>query len=106
MWPATKSSRPKRNALDDRPIRAPRAQLERLGEGGARLKLPVRASWLVRAGATRTFELDEIGLLVWDACDGKTSVEQIIRGVADRYRLNLREAEVATLKFMDMLGRR
>jgi hypothetical protein len=84
------------------------ATLEKTGEGG-KLKVPVRPArwtgWFFKMpeGATKTFELDALGLLVWESCDGKTSVQQIIRRLAKRYNLNLREAEVPTVKFLQML---
>jgi hypothetical protein len=54
----------------------------------------------------KTFELDELGKFVWDTCDGKTAVRQIIRRLADRYNLNDREAEVATVAFLRTLTRK
>ena len=60
----------------------------------------------VPRGATKTFELDEIGKFVWDGCDGETPVRQLIRGLAGRYHLNEREAEVATLAFLRTLMRK
>ena len=94
--------------LAAKPQRSPQASLERRDDGGAVVRIPVTGGWLFRApaNATRNFELDEIGLLVWDHCDGDTTLEGIVRAVAGRYRLNLREAEVATLKFLDMLAKR
>jgi predicted transcriptional regulator len=55
------------------------------------------------AGSTKKFELDSIGVLVWNLCDGKTSVQQIIRKLAKKYNLNLRESEVACRTFLQML---
>jgi hypothetical protein len=89
-----------------KPTRSAQAILERRGDGSAHVKVPVRAGWFIRSGATRTFELDEIGLLVWDSCDGQNSLQQITRTVADRYRLNVREAEVATMRFLETLARK
>jgi len=79
---------------------------------GAKLQVPVKprrlAGLLLRLpkGTTKTFELDPLGLLVWQSCDGKTSVQQIIRKLAKRYNLNLREAEVPTLTFLSTLARK
>ena len=61
---------------------------------------------LPRPRATKTFEFDSIGLFVWNLCDGKTSVQQIIRMLAREYRLNLREAEVPTLQFLQTLAKK
>jgi len=74
--------------------------------------VPVRptrwASMLLRVpgGMKKTFELDKLGKFVWDECDGKTSVRQIIRRLARRYNLNEREAEVATVAFLHTLTRK
>ena len=66
-----------------------------------------RARFLrVPRNVTKTFELDELGKLVWDACDGTASVQQVIRKLASRYNLNEREAEVATLAFLRTLMRK
>src|SRR5262245_36963879 len=95
-------------ALAARPVRAD-ASVCRDEAGGAKVKVELKGprwgGWLFKmsAGATKTYELDELGLFVWDACDGKTSVQQLIRKLAKQYSLNLREAEVATVKFLQML---
>jgi hypothetical protein len=60
----------------------------------------------VPPGATKTFELDAIGVFVWRHCDGRHTVQQIIRKLATEYRLNLREAEVPTIKFLHTLARK
>ena len=100
-------------ALDARPVRTPDARLTRAddgGTGGARLLVPLRAprrfAWLLRfpAGATKTFELDAIGLFVWERCDGKTTVKQIIQQLGARYNLGPRQAEVPTVQFLRTLA--
>ena len=55
---------------------------------------------------TRTFELDERGKRVFEACDGETSIEQIVEKLAGEYQLKRDELEAATLKFLDMMLRR
>jgi hypothetical protein len=91
-----------------KPMRAQDAIVERKPDGGATLKLALRGTWPFRPppGATRTFELDEMGLLVWDSCDGSTTLLTVIRKFAAHYSLNVREAEVATLKFLQTLSRK
>ena len=91
-----------------KPVRSASATVQRRADGGAVVKIPHRTTWLFRAppDARRSFELDEVGLLVWDQCDGQTALETIVIVVAERYRLNLREAEVATRKFLDVLAQR
>lgn len=100
------------DALSARPVRSGDATLARDETGGAKitvvLKSPRWGGWLLRMpeNATKTFELDEIGVLVWDSCDGKTSVQQMIRKLAKRYNLNLRESEVATVRFLHTLAKK
>jgi hypothetical protein len=99
-------------ALDAKPVSAPGITLKELDEGGARLTIPLKSSsrwgWLFRLpkDATKTIELDAIGLFVWQHCDGKTSVLQIIRKLSKQYNLGLRQAEVPTVQFLNMLSRR
>ncbi len=99
-------------ALAAKPVHLADAALARDEGGGGKLKVSLRppkvGGWLFRmpAGATKTFELDEIGVMVWESCDGKTSVQQIIRRLAKRYNLNQREAEVSTIRFLQMLVKR
>lgn len=101
-------------ALAARPIRLPvDPQLELLPSGGARLTVRLRPSrlgrWLLRLpadGLPRTFELDALGLHVWNACDGTFTVERLIRSIAAEFKLNLREAEVSTIQFLQTLTAR
>src|SRR4051812_48654755 len=82
------------------------------GEGAWRITVSLRpkkwAAWVLRvpSGSSKTFELDMLGKFVWDACDGRTSVRQIILGLAKRYNLNEREADVATTTFLHTLVRK
>src|SRR5512133_948861 len=94
-------------SLATRPVRLVDGDLIE-SKDGAKLKVKLKqtrlAGFLLRLpeGATKTFELDALGLLVWKSCDGKTSVKQIVRQLARQYNLNLREAEVPTLAFLRM----
>jgi hypothetical protein len=97
--------------LASKPLRLIDAEPEPAGEGAWRIAAPMRAApWarlLLRASAlVRKFEFDELGLFVWNACDGKTRVEQIIRQLAKRYNLNPRAAEVSTLAFLQTLAKK
>jgi hypothetical protein len=90
------------------PLRAAGAVVERREGGGARVKIPVSARWPFRMprGAVKTFELDEMGLWVWDSCDGRRTLLEVITKFAEHYKLSVREAEVATTKFLQTLGSR
>jgi hypothetical protein len=99
-------------SLDARPIRMFDAEPREQSAGQWRLTVPYQpVGWAARflrvpRDVTKTFELDDLGKHVWDGCDGKTSVRQVIRSLASRYHLNEREAEVATLAFLRTLMRK
>jgi hypothetical protein len=69
---------------------------------------PKWSSWLLKLpkNATKTFEFDLLGQMVWQHCDGKNSVQQIARKLAKTYNVSEREAQVATEKFLVMLARK
>ena len=97
------------DALAAKPVRLVNATVAPKPNGGGTLTVPLappkRMKWLFRlpAGSTKDFELDAVGVFVWHALDGKTSVEQLIKKLAERYKLNLREAQVPTLQFLQTL---
>lgn len=111
MWPWRKAQRQisPRQALAARPVRLVEPETLPTPDGGARLRVKVRPPALARwlggfpHGMTRTYELDALGMFVWRACDGRTSVRQLIRRFAGHHGLNVREAEVAVVKFLQML---
>lgn len=97
--------------LAAKPVRSSLATTSRADDVGGRVTLPIRGArwaWFLRDApeAKKTFELDPIGLFVWDQCDGKTSVRRIIQQLAERYNLTLREAEVSTRQFLHTLARK
>jgi hypothetical protein len=98
--------------LDAHPVRMFKAEPREQSAGQWRLTVPYKPiGWAARflrvpQDVTKTFELDDLGKLVWDACDGKTTVRQVIRMLASRYHLNEREAEVSTLAFLRTLMRK
>ncbi|MGC4032051.1 MAG: PqqD family protein [Tepidisphaeraceae bacterium] len=97
------------DALNARPVRLVDADMAEKPDGGGTLTVtlrpPDRMKWLFKlpAGSKKTFEFDGIGVFVWKNIDGKTSVEQIIKRLAKQYNLNLREAQVPTLQFLQTL---
>jgi hypothetical protein len=99
-------------ALSAKPIRLVEAEPKVDENGGARLTVQLRQSrWTGRfirmpEGATKTFEFDSIGLLVWNACDGKTTVKRVVQKVAENCGISPREAEVATFTFLQMLAKK
>jgi hypothetical protein len=99
-------------ALGAKPVRLIEAVMDPLPDGGGMLKVALQQPrWGKRIfrlpnGATKSFEFDAVGRFVWDNIDGKTSVEQIIKRLSKRYELNLREAQVPTVSFLEMLIKR
>ena len=98
--------------LAAKPVHLVTGDLAELPDGGARLTVPLQqrrwAGWLLRVppGATKTFEFDALGRLVWDSCDGRTTVHQIARRLAKRYGVSDREAQVASETFLTTLARK
>jgi hypothetical protein len=99
--------------LSAKPLRLVSGTLADAADGGARLTVPLQArrGWAglllrVPAGATKTFEFDALGRLVWDACDGQTTVRQMARTLAKRHGVSDREAQVAVEAFLTTLARR
>lgn len=54
----------------------------------------------------RVIVLDSIGTYVWQMCDGKHTISQIIKSVQNQYQLTRKEAETSLFTFMQQLGKR
>ena len=54
----------------------------------------------------RVIVLDAIGTYVWQMCDGKHTISQIVSGVQKQYQLTRKEAETSLFTFMQQLGKR
>lgn len=95
--------------LAARPVRLVASDVVSRDDGGGTIKVPLaQRRWPFRlpAGATKTFELDAVGVFVWNNLDGDTTVRQLVEKLAAQYKLNLREAQVPTLKFLETLMRK
>ena len=98
--------------LSAKPKRLVEGTLKDRDDGGVNLNVPMKqmkwAGWLLRMpeGASKTFEMDEMGRFVWESIDGKTSVQQIIRKLSKFCRITPAEAKPATLSFLQMLGKK
>ena len=102
----------RQQALAARPVQVAKCTVSEAQDGSAQLKVPVQPSRIaerifrVPEGTTKTFELEAIGYSVWKQCDGKTSVQQIIRRLSKQYNISLRETEVSTIAFLQTLVRK
>jgi len=54
----------------------------------------------------KRISLDKIGTFVWDRCDGKHTVEQIVKGLQDEYKMMRQEAEISLTTFLQQLSKR
>ena len=91
------------------PIRLVTSDVQPRDGGGGAIKVPLaprRWPFRLPPGATKTFELDAVGVFVWNTLDGQTTVRELVERLAGHYHLNLREAQVPTLKFLEMLMRK
>ncbi len=75
-----------------------------------RLTAPLRENLLKRFFNSRAsekhFEIDALGIDIWDRIDDRRSIQMIIEAFARQHRLNLREAEVSVLAFLKILTQR
>lgn len=105
-------------ALACKPLKNRNVTETRMDTGLIRLSYPLRLKplfadvakkfgmWKDGNQPIKRLELDEMGTLVWDMIDGKTSVRKIAAGFAKRYQVLPREAEVAAASFLRDLGKR
>ena len=98
--------------LQARPIRNPQAEIAETDQGHLDVAIPFEKpkslTWFFRGKKTllRRFQLDQLGRRVWDLCDGQHTVRQLIETFSRDEGLNLREAEVSMLTYLETLGKR
>ena len=104
---ATKPRMTRQQQLASKPLRLVDGDM---ADGRLTVKIQQKhwSRWLLRLpkDATKTFEFDALGQMVWSLCDGKTSVQQIARKLSKKYNVSEREAQLATEKFLIMLARK
>jgi len=77
-------------------------RLDRNGSGCTKILLGPNGT----ASRERTIELDPLGSLVLDRCDGRATVGAIIEGFSREHQLHPREAQVCVASFLKMLAER
>jgi hypothetical protein len=114
-WFATrKTPRISREAmLASRPLRNEEVQWDRDENGEVYITLVRAKTWKVNllskifhVPEKRRLVLDEVGSQVWGMCDGRTSVEAMIRRLSGQYKLNLKESEISLLHYLRQLGQK
>ena len=99
--------------LNSRPARNELLTWETNQTGEASITVTRSESWKTRILSKvfyipleRTITLDSVGTDVWKMCDGDTSVADMIQGLAQRYKLDRKEAEVSLLSYLKTLGQK
>lgn len=103
----------RRQMLESVPHRNPAVRWETLDSGRwmavyRRDRSGPRRWWekVVPRPETSQLLLDDIGSKVMREIDGRKTVKDLIAYVSREWKLSRKEAEVALLKYMEMLGRR
>lgn len=95
------------------PTRAPAVEVQRKGDEMAvtvrrsNTRLARVLSWFFVLPNSKRFTFDRHGTMVWDLCDGKRNVEEVIRKFGEAEKLERERSEPSVLQFLTMLsGRR
>ncbi len=82
-------------------------------KGEASLVIPQKDKFLVKLTSKlfmlpnkRVVVLDSIGAHVWEMCDGKHTISQIIKALQKKHQLTRKEAETSLFTFVQQLGKR
>ncbi|MBN1807755.1 MAG: PqqD family protein [Planctomycetes bacterium] len=101
--------------LAARPTPNPDVTMSRTSSESVVLTYPVEASGITkflqkfsssRGQLARRFELDNAGAEVWDLCDGRHAVDDIISFMRDKYAISRDEAEKSSVLYIRMLAER
>jgi len=106
--PATPASLARERAFAARPAKTPVLGIEQAGKGDVRIRVMLAPkAWLRFLGAPRqverSFVLDPLGLDVYNACNGATTVADIATGFARRHQVSVAEAERSVTTFLRIL---
>ena len=102
----------RQQALAAKPVQLAKCTVAETPDGGAKLKVPLKPTRIAGTVLAHAGRLDQDlraggdRLLRLEQCDGKTSVQQIIRRLARQYNMSLRETEVSTVAFLQTLVRK
>ncbi|RLE63214.1 MAG: hypothetical protein DRN53_02610 [Thermoprotei archaeon] len=94
-----------------KPVRNPMIEWEKTAEGEIVIYLEKTPPKIIKKMASRKVAykrivLDAIGSFVWEMCDGKYTVNDIIKALMKKYKLRRLEAERSLLAFLRMLAQR
>ena len=99
--------------LSSRPARNEALTWSETDSGEARITVRRQENWKTRLLSKvfyipeeRNITLDEVGTRVWNMCDGRTSVGDMIDRLREHYKLDRKEAEVSLLAYLKTLGQK
>ena len=99
--------------LNSRPARNDLLTWDKNDNGEVRISVTRLDTWKVKllskmfyVPKERTITLDEVGTEVWQLCNGRTTVGQMIDELRVKYKLDRKEAEVSLLQYLKMLGQK
>ncbi|MDO8683047.1 MAG: PqqD family protein [Armatimonadota bacterium] len=103
----------KQQAMAISPVHNTSITWTKIDGGEILLKIPKRSDRLgkiigriFRIPDYKEILLDEVGAGVWEMCDGKKSIGQIIDETSKMFKLNKRESEVSVTTYIKMLAER
>ena len=99
--------------LGSRPARNEALEWEKTDDDEVQVMVTRQETWRVRLLSKvfyipkkRKITLDEVGSEVWQMCNGRTTVAQMIEALSDKYQLNRKEAEVSLLAYLKTLAQK
>ena len=97
--------------MSSRPTRNDSLDWETNDEGEVQISVVRQDTWKVRLLSKlfyipkkRKITLDEVGTEVWQMCNGRNTVGDMIEQLSKTYQLNRKEAEVSLLQYLKTLG--
>ena len=86
---------------------------ERDDKGEVSLIIPQKQKLWIRLASKifmlpdkRVIVLDDVGSYVWELCDGKNQIYQVVNQLCKQYKMTRKEAETSLLTYMRQLGKR
>jgi hypothetical protein len=98
----------RQSVMTARPEQMPFVHRADQDDGGLKITVKLKANRFARflgggGEVERTFHLDTLGREVYEACNGETSVQEVVRAFAKRHKLSIGEAEVSVTTYLKTL---
>ncbi|MEK6797236.1 MAG: PqqD family protein [Spirochaetota bacterium] len=111
MFGKKKPAISRERAFAAKPKKLPTVRVLPQENGGMRVTVTLTRPAVIRflsseATYEKTYELDSVGRIVYDQCDGSRRVSLIVREFAKKYTIGEAEAETAVAQFLSMLMRK